>query len=180
MAEETDRSRHEGDEDARTGNRAAMIRANEQHRWVDLQIQEAMRRGEFDDLPGAGKPIPGLDGTHDPNWWVKRLIEREQITGVAPAALTLRTEDAAFDDRLDRLATETEVRREVADFNRRIIEARRQLEGGPPVVTPTRDEDAEVEAWRDRLRAKRAAAAARAAELAAEQRPAKRRWWRRG
>ena len=28
-------------------------------------------RGEFDNLPGAGKPLPGLDGTDDPDWWVK-------------------------------------------------------------------------------------------------------------
>ncbi len=47
----------------------------------------------------------------------------------------------------------------VEDFNRRVIEARRQLLGGPPVVTPTRDVDAEVRAWRAR-RAERMAQAA--------------------
>ena len=33
---------------------------------------------------------------------------------------------------------------------RRVVDARRQLTGGPPVVTPTRDVEAEVEAWRER------------------------------
>ncbi len=29
--------------------------------WIDKQIREAADRGEFDNLPGAGKPIPDLD-----------------------------------------------------------------------------------------------------------------------
>jgi hypothetical protein len=123
--------------------------------WMDLQVRKAMERGEFDDLPGAGKPIRGLDGNHDPNWWVKSLIEREQISGVLPPALALRKEDAELDGALDRETTEEGVRRAVADFNRRVVAARRQLTGGPPVVTPTRDEDAEVAAWRARLAERR-------------------------
>jgi hypothetical protein len=119
--------------------------------WVDLQVRRAMERGEFDNLPGAGKPIKGLGSTHDPDWWVKSLIERERITGVLPPALALRKEDAELDGALDRETSEEGVRRAVADFNRRVVEARRQLTGGPPVVTPTRDEDAEVAAWRARL-----------------------------
>ena len=123
--------------------------------WVDLQVRRAMERGEFDNLPGAGKPIKGLGSTHDPDWWVKSLIERERITGVLPPALALRKEDAELDGALDRETTEEGVRRAVADFNRRVVEARRQLTGGPPVVTPTRDEDTEVAAWRARLAERR-------------------------
>ena len=37
-----------------------------------------MERGEFDDLPGAGKPIPGAGRPHEPNWWVKSFVERER------------------------------------------------------------------------------------------------------
>jgi hypothetical protein len=125
-------------------------RMEQQTLWVDLQVRKAMERGEFDNLPGAGKPIKGLGATHDPDWWVKNLIERERITGVLPPALALRKEDAELDGVLDREATEEGVRRVVADFNRRVVEARRQLTGGPPVVTPTRDADAEVVAWRAR------------------------------
>ena len=58
---------------------------------------------------------------------------------------------------LDREATADGVRRVVEDFN-----ARRRgpppAQGGPPVVTPTRDVDAEVEAWRERRAERRAAA----------------------
>ncbi|MFK3669886.1 DUF1992 domain-containing protein [Leifsonia aquatica] len=121
---------------------------------IENAIQQAIRRGDFDDLPGAGKPLPGLTGTHDPDWWIRRKIEREQLTGLGPPALTLRTEDTEFADRLDRLGSERAVREHVEDFNRRVREARRQLQGGPPVVTPMRDADAEVAAWLDRRTAR--------------------------
>jgi hypothetical protein len=152
-------------------------RFDQQTLWVDLQVRQAMARGEFDDLPGAGKPIPGLDGTHDPDWWLKKLIEREQVTGVLPPALGLRREDAELDARLDRESTEQAVREAVADFNARVVEARRQLTGGPPVITPTRDVDTEVERWR----ARRAERWARQREQAAAASPPAERtpWWRR-
>jgi hypothetical protein len=117
---------------------------------VETAIQQAIRRGDFDDLPGAGKPLPGLTGTHDPDWWIRRKIEREQLTGLGPPALLLRTEDKELDATLDRLASEGAVREHLEGFNRRIVEARRQLQGGPPVITPTRDLDAEVARWRQR------------------------------
>ncbi len=125
--------------------------------WVELQIRAAMERGEFDDLPYAGKPLPAhLTSTDDPDWWLKGLIEREQITGVLPEALQLRTDAVRLPGELDRLAREADVREAVEAFNRRIREARRQLTGGPPVITPLRDVDDEVAAWWDRRRARRA------------------------
>ncbi len=141
-----ERSQHAKTESARER------RLEYQARWVDLQVQRAIERGEFDNLPGTGKPIPDLDTTHDPNWWLKRFIEREQITGVLPPALALRVEDAKLNDVLDAQSTERRVREMLDDFNARIVSARRQLQGGPPVITPTRDVDAEVEAWRQRRR----------------------------
>jgi hypothetical protein len=135
---------------------------------IENAIQQAIRRGEFDDLPGAGKPLPGLTGTHDPDWWIRRKIEREQLTGLGPPALTLRTEHAEFEAKLDRLASERAVREQVADFNRRVVEARRQLQGGPPVVTPTRDAEEEVARWAERRAARlREAEATRRAEAEA-------------
>ena len=141
----------------RAGRAAARARMEQQRTWVALLVRQAMERGDFDDLPGAGKPIADLGATHDPDWWVKKLIERERVTGVLPPALQLRTDDAGLDAELDRLTSEREVRRELEDFNRRVGEARRQLQGGPPVITPTRDVDAEVERWRARRRARQAA-----------------------
>jgi hypothetical protein len=133
--------------DPRTGRSAAAGRMREQARWVDLQVQKAIERGDFDNLPGQGKPLPPMDD--DPNWWLKKLIEREQIS-VLPEALQLRKDDAELDALLDRQTSEPVVRELLETFNRRIVNARRQLQGGPPVITPLRDVDAEVAAWRAR------------------------------
>ena len=134
-------------QDARTGGSAAAARMREQGRWVDLQVQRAIERGDFDNLPGQGKPLPRLDD--DPNWWLKKLIEREKIS-VLPEALQLRKDDAELDAVLDRQGSERVVRELLETFNKRVINARRQLQGGPPVITPLRDVDAEVAAWRRR------------------------------
>ena len=152
----------------------ARERIDQQTAWVDRQIRAAIARGEFDNLPGAGKPL-NLPDTHDPDWWIKSLVEREKLTGVMPPALSLLGEDAALDGQLDAMATEEEVRSALADFNARVIEARRQLQGGPPVVTPTRDVEDEVNAWRQRRAERRAAV--RAAELRAKTDTPPRRWW---
>lgn len=150
---------------------ARQRRPEDQALWVEGQIRAAMARGEFDDLPLAGKPLPHHVTSGDPDWWVKRLVEREQISGVLPPALGLRREDAELDDLLDTTGSEDRARELLEDFNRRVVEARRQLQGGPPVVTPTREVEAELEAWRGRRRAR---AAARTTP------PAPRRpWWRR-
>ncbi|MEZ5096471.1 MAG: DUF1992 domain-containing protein [Nocardioides sp.] len=136
--------------DARTGKSAAAERARQQDKWVELQVQQAIDRGDFEDLPGFGKPIEGLGATHDPDWWVKRLVERERITGVLPPALQLRKDDAELDATLDRMSRESDVRREVEDFNERVRAALYQPLGGPPLITQQRDVDATVAAWRRR------------------------------
>ncbi|WP_164204959.1 DUF1992 domain-containing protein [[Micrococcus luteus] ATCC 49442] len=138
-------------------------------RRVEYLIRDAMAQGKFDNLKYAGKPIPGLGEAYDPDWWVKGLIQRENLSGLGPKAILLRTEDAELDGRLDAQFTEKQVRDLLADFNARVIDARRQLQGGPPVITKTRDVDAEVARWHERR-------AARA--LAARPEP-KRSWWQR-
>lgn len=140
---------------------------------ADYLIRDAMARGEFDNLKYAGKPIPGLGEGYDPDWWVKGLIQREHLSGLGPKAILLRTEDAELDARLDAQYSANQVREILEDFNARVIDARRQLQGGPPVVTKTRNIELEVQRWQERR-------AARAAEKPDE--PAsdtKRSWWRR-
>ena len=170
--------------DRRTGNSAAAARIQHQARWVDLQIQQAMARGEFDNLPGYGKPIKDLGATHDPDWWLKRLVERERIS-VLPPSLQIRKDDLELAGLLDGLASEAMVRKEVEDFNDRVAKARIQPLGGPPMITQMRDVDATVEAWRERRAARQAERRAErqarpVVPEASEPEPARRRrWWRR-
>lgn len=165
-----------GDPSVDAAEEGSRARVEQQTAWVDRQVRAAIERGEFDNLPGAGKPLK-LPDIHDPDWWVKGLVEREHLTGVLPPALALRREDEQLDDELDRLATEDEVRAALRDFNARVVEARRQLQGGPPVVTPTREVEDEVNLWRQRYAERRAVV--RAAELRAKAAAPPRRGWRR-
>lgn len=113
-------------------------------------IDAAFARGDFDNLAYAGKPIPGLGSTSDPDWWIKGLMEREHLSGLGPPALLLRREDEELEGTMDKLADPAAVKNLLKDFNARIIEARRQLLGGPPVVTALRDVEAELTMWRER------------------------------
>ncbi|TLM71310.1 DUF1992 domain-containing protein [Pseudarthrobacter sp. NamB4] len=138
---------------------------------ADYLVRDAMAQGKFDDLKYAGKPIPGLGERYDPDWWVKGLLQRENISGLGPPAILLRTEDAELDAKLDEQYTEQQVRDILQDFNRRVIDARRQLQGGPPVITKTREVEEEVVRWRERR-------AARVVETAPEP-ELPRTWWQR-
>jgi hypothetical protein len=141
-------------EDRAASRAAAARRMAQQHTWVDLQIRQAIERGAFDDLPGMGKPIEGLGAEHDPDWWLKQLIERERIV-VLPPSLQLRKDDAELDDRLDRHTAESEVRREVEEFNARVMRARYTPMDGPPLITQPRDVEESVAAWRERREKRR-------------------------
>ena len=161
------------DRNEREGSAAAAARIRQQQTWVDLQVRAAMERGEFDDLPGAGKPIADLGTEHDPEWWLKKLVERERLV-VLPLSVQLRKEDAGLDAELDRLTTEKAVRDRVVDFNERVVKARYALPEGPPLITMPRDVDATVAAWAARREER--LAARRTTDRAAGPR---RRWWRR-
>lgn len=128
---------------------------------ADMQIRKAIERGEFDNLPGAGKPLD-LPDHHDPDWWLKSLMKREGFV-MLPPSIQLRKEDAVLDEKLDRLPNELAVRREVDEFNKRVMWARYQLPAGPPLTTMPRDVEDTVAAWADR-RAARAEAARRKAD----------------
>lgn len=41
-------------------------------------IEEAIAAGEFEDLPGAGKPLPGAGVTDDELWWVRAWLKRNR------------------------------------------------------------------------------------------------------
>lgn len=153
---------------------AAAARMRDQTKWVDMQVQQSIQRGEFDNLPGAGKPIENLDRDHDPDWWVKQLVEREQIV-VLPRSVQLRKDDAELDDLLDTRTTEDGARAIIEEFNERVIAARYGAPEGPPLITMPRDVDATLAAWRER----RAARLAAAKDVRGQQAPRKRRWWRR-
>jgi hypothetical protein len=116
--------------------------------WAERQIREAIERGEFDNLPGAGKPIPGLNGREDENWWVKGLLEREKVPMPLPTSLALRKEIASLPETLAEVRTEEEVRAIVVDLNERIRDTHRRRVDGPLLVLRPVDVEAVVAEWR--------------------------------
>jgi Domain of unknown function (DUF1992). len=88
--------------------------------WVEQKIQEAMDRGDFDNLPGLGKPIADLALPYDELWWVRKKLRDEQLSVLPPALVLLKELDEAK-ERIAAASTEEEVRRLVAAINDRII-----------------------------------------------------------
>jgi hypothetical protein len=116
---------------------------------IDRQIREAQERGEFDDLPGAGKPLPDHGELYDEDWWIRDLARREGLPGGIPPTLRLRREVEDLPATLVTFKTEDAVRRAVADLNTRIERARRGLIEGPPTILRPLDVDEIVTAWRN-------------------------------
>lgn len=118
---------------------------------IDRQLREARERGEFDNLPGTGKPFSDAGREYDEDWWVKDWLRREgETSGVLPGTLRVRREAEDLPELADRRSTEKAVRELVADLNERIRKARVGLLDGPPAVLPPFDADEVVRAWRHR------------------------------
>jgi Domain of unknown function (DUF1992) len=116
--------------------------------WIDKQIAEATERGAFDNLPGAGKPIPHRGDEDAAQAWLREYLRKEGVSAEALLPTPLRLRKA-----IDRLATdvpgmgsEDEVREAVGELNHQIREWRR-IPLGPPIFVPLVDEDAMVSRW---------------------------------
>jgi hypothetical protein len=117
--------------------------------WVEDQIREAQASGAFDKLPGTGKPLADLGGEHDPDWWVKKLMKREQIVDLPPA-LALRARVKQMLAKLAGLRDEDTVRRAVEALNVEIRKVNATVAEGPPTTLAPLDVDEIVRAWRRR------------------------------
>jgi hypothetical protein len=115
--------------------------------WIDRQVREAMDRGEFDNLPGAGKPIRGIDDPYDEMWWVKEKLRRENVS-VLPASLALRKDAEDALSAAARARSASEARRIITDINERIRDAFRRPLAGPPLNLVPFDVERVVDQWR--------------------------------
>ena len=116
--------------------------------WIDKQIREAEERGEFEDLPGAGQPIPDLDKPFDELWWVKNKLRREGLSYMSPS-VALRKEAHDALEAVSRTRSEAEVRRLIADINEKIREANRKGIRGPSLMLMPFDVERVVHEWRE-------------------------------
>lgn len=140
--------------------------------WIDRQISEAQERGEFDNLPGAGKPLPRRALSGDA--WLRSYLDREGVPAdeLLPVPLRLRKEAERLPDTLAELRSEQDVREVVRDLNQRILQWRRVPEG-PPVHLRLVNEEDMVARWHEARPESAIPAPPR------PEKPASRRWWRR-
>jgi hypothetical protein len=116
--------------------------------WIDQQISEAEQRGAFDDLPGAGKPIPNRGEADDGQAWLRDYLRREGVSSdvVLPTPLRLRKEAERLAETVHTLPSEAQVRETVEELNERIMNWRR-LPVGPPIFVPLVDCDEMLRLW---------------------------------
>jgi hypothetical protein len=114
--------------------------------WIDAQVRVAMQRGAFDNLPGAGRPLPNLDQEYDPLWWVKQLVRREQLSVLPPSLELLRKVEKELAN-IETLHDEATVRRRVAALNVEIAKVNATVVEGPPTRLGTLDVDQIVARW---------------------------------
>ena len=117
--------------------------------WVDRQIREAEEQGEFDDLPGSGRPIPDLDRPYDELWWVRKKLKQEDLSFLPPA-LQIRKDLEEAHEHIARARSERDVRHIVAAINERIRYVNRYHSGGPVSPVMPLDEEQTVRGWRRR------------------------------
>jgi hypothetical protein len=114
--------------------------------WIEAQIRVAQEQGAFDNLPGAGKPLPDID-QYDPLWWVKQLTQREQLSLLPPSLELLRKVERELAT-LDKLPDEATVRRRIAALNVEIARLNATVTEGPPTRLGPLDVDQVVARWR--------------------------------
>lgn len=114
--------------------------------FVERQIREAQEAGEFDNLPGFGKPMPELDEPDDDLWWIKNLLQQEKLSILPPSLEIHRTVERELKTTM-RLPTEAQVRRAVARLNDQIRKANFAITWGPPSTIGPLDVDEIVGRW---------------------------------
>ena len=114
---------------------------------AEQRIREAQAAGEFDNLPGFGQPIPGIDEPHDELWWVKDKLKRERLS-LLPPALSIRLDIEKTLARIAAIDCENKVRREICDLNERIKKASFAVTWGPSVDVVPLEVEHIVSQWR--------------------------------
>jgi hypothetical protein len=119
--------------------------------WVERQIAQAQASGAFDNLPGAGRPLPRRSEDDSVYEWVIAKARKENIDlfGMLPPGLALRKERDDLPRRAAGLPSEDAVRALADDYDARVRAFwRRPQESRWSPVPGLADVEALVDAWR--------------------------------
>jgi hypothetical protein len=115
--------------------------------FAERKIREAQAQGQFDSLPGFGKPIPDLDGPDDENWWIKNKLRQEGLV-ILPPILEARRDVEKTLEAVQSMHSEHQVRLAIEALNERIRAAHFSPAGGPSDGVRPVDLEAIVAKWR--------------------------------
>ena len=114
--------------------------------WIDAQIGAAMKDGAFDNLPGAGKPLPGNQGQFDPDFWVRQLAKREGVSFLPPS-MELKQKVGKALETIGALPDEAAVRACVSALNAEIAKMNATVLEGPPTNVAMLDVEQVIARW---------------------------------
>jgi hypothetical protein len=114
---------------------------------AEREIRAAMEEGRFENLPGAGQPLPGIDEPYDPMWWVKKWVRRQKYS-FTPAEWRLKLELERELEALPRLRTEAAVRQKLTELNARIRRANATNTRGPTTTLTPLPVESLLARWR--------------------------------
>ena len=97
---------------------------------IEKRIQEAQDNGDFDDLPGKGKPIHLEDDRNIPEE-LRLTFKILKNADCLPPELELRKEIRTMEDMLDNIPDEKEKFRHIKKINYKIMQLNMMGKGSP-------------------------------------------------
>lgn len=88
---------------------------------IEQKIQEAQARGEFDNLPGSGRPVEIEDDSHVPED-LRLAYKILKNANCVPPEIELKKEIRQMEDMLEGLSDEKESYRQVKRINFKIMQ----------------------------------------------------------
>ena len=113
--------------------------------WIDRQIDQSIKRGEFDHLPGKGKPLSGVDEPYDPDWWLKEKLKHENLDITPDTLVARRTVERWLESYLD-TPTLPAVQRQIEKLNE-TIQVANTTDLGPLLPQPLLDVERLSSEW---------------------------------
>jgi hypothetical protein len=146
--------------------------------WIESQIARARDEGAFDDLDGAGKPLPRRTREETAYDWARSWAKRENadVAGMLPAGLALRKEREELAGVVARQSSEAPARAVIEAHNARVDQYYRRPQETPWIPVGMADVEQMIAEWR---RTRPAPEPVLPAAAASGRLPGRRRWFRR-
>ena len=97
---------------------------------IEKRIQEAQKKGDFDDLPGRGAPIPIEDDSHIPED-LRLAYKILKNANCVPPEIQLKKDIRKMEDMLENMSDEKEKYRHIKKINFKIMQLNMMRKASP-------------------------------------------------